>query len=309
VTPWTDADIPDLHARIAIITGANSGTGFETARILAEHGATVVLACRDLDKAATAAERIGRLATILPLDLTSLASIRKAASQVHEEHSRLDLLINNAGIMRPPYGLTEDGFEIQFGTNHLGHFAFTGLVLDLLRDVDGARVVTVTSPAHRQTRGGIDFSDLQSAGKYRAGTAYGRSKLANLLFTYELQSRLEAAGARAISLAAHPGGARTALNRNMPAYTLARGGSWGIWRPITHPAETGALSLVRAAVDPAARGGEYYCPDGRMEFKGHPVRRESNSESRDPEMQHRLWQVSGKLTGVGYDSLDDPGWS
>jgi NAD(P)-dependent dehydrogenase (short-subunit alcohol dehydrogenase family) len=304
MTRWTAADIPDLHGRTAVVTGANTGTGFETARILAEHGAIVVLACRDLGKAATAAARIGRGAQPLHLDLTSLASVRQAAADLHEDHPSLDLLINNAGIMRPPYGRTEDGFELQFGTNHLGHFALTGLVLDLLHDVEGARVVTVTSPAHRQTRGGIDFTDLQAERKYRAGVAYARSKLANLFFAYELQRRLETSGARAISLAAHPGGARTELNRNMPAYTLARGASWGIWRPITHPAEIGALSLMRAAIDPAVRGGEYYCPDGRMEFKGVPVRRESSTESHDIELQRRLWQESTRLTGVRYDLLE-----
>ncbi|GAA4493424.1 SDR family NAD(P)-dependent oxidoreductase [Actinoallomurus oryzae] len=304
MTRWTAADIADLYGRIAVVTGANTGTGFETARLLAEHGATVVLACRDLEKAATAAARIGRGAQILHLDLASLASVRQAAADLHRDYPKLDLLINNAGIMRTPYGRTEDGFEMQFGTNHLGHFAFTGLVLDLLHDVDGARVVTVTSPAHRQTRGGIDFTDLQSERKYRAGSAYSRSKLANLLFAYELQRRLEASGARTVSLAAHPGGARTELNRNMPVYTLARGASWGIWRPITHPAEIGALSLVRAAVDPAARGGEYYCPDGRMEFKGHPVRRESSAESHDADLQRRLWLRSAQLTGVRYDLVE-----
>jgi NAD(P)-dependent dehydrogenase (short-subunit alcohol dehydrogenase family) len=301
---WTAADIPDLNGRIAIVTGANTGVGFETARLLAEHGAIVVLACRDRDKAAIAATRIGRGAQTLRLDLTSLASVRQAAAELHDHHPKLDLLINNAGVMRTPHERTEDGFEIQFGTNHLGHFAFTGLVLDLLRDVEGARIVTVASPAHRQVGGGIDFTDLQSERRYRRGTAYGRSKLANLLFTYELQRRLENSGAKAVSLAAHPGGARTELNRNMPLYTLARGSSWGIWRPITHPASVGALSLVRAAADPDARGGEYYGPAGRLEFKGLPVRRDSSAESHDPELQRRLWQESVKLTAVSYDIVE-----
>ena len=184
---WTTVDVPDQQGRTIVITGANSGVGFETAKVLAQRGAAVVLACRDLDKADRAAARIQAAApranvTTLRLDLASLASVREAASELRSSHPRLDLLINNAGVMRPPYTRTEDGFELQFGTNHLGHFAFTGLVLDRLLAVPGSRIVTVSSPGHR--RGRIDFDELQSIQRYRPMAAYAQSKLANLLFTY-----------------------------------------------------------------------------------------------------------------------------
>lgn len=290
---WTAADIGDQAGRTAVITGASSGVGFETARLLAEHGAGVVLACRNLGKAREAAARIGAGAEIVHLDLTSLASIRVVARELPPT---IDLLVNNAGVMRAPYTRTADGFELHLGTNHLGHFALTGLLLDRMLATPGSRIVTVSSPAHREGR--IDFDDLQLERKYRRGAAYARSKLANLLFTYELQRRLEAAGAETIALAAHPGGARTELNRHLPL--PFRGRSWRLARPITHRADIGALSILRAAVDPAARGAEYYAPAGRAEFKGHPARRESNVHSHDAGAQHRLWAISEELTGVTY---------
>lgn len=298
---WTAEEIGDLNGRTALITGASSGVGLEVARILARRGATVVLACRDSSKAETAEGRIrATLADaslqVLQLDLASSTSIRSAAQELHSRHDHLDLLINNAGVMRTPKNRTEDGFELHLGTNHLGHFAFTGLVLDLLTSVPGSRVVTVTSPAHRQGR--INFEDLQSDQRYQKPVAYAQSKLANLLFAYELQRRLAATGAKTISLAAHPGGARTELNRHMP--WMFRGPSWGLARPITHSVEAGALSLVRAAVDPDAQGGEYYAPAGRFEFKGPPLRKESSAASHDSELAGHLWEVSEKLTGVAY---------
>ncbi|HYS39199.1 MAG TPA: oxidoreductase, partial [Pseudonocardiaceae bacterium] len=189
---WTAADVPDQHGRTVVITGANSGIGFEAAKALAERGATVVLACRDTDRAGLAADRIRADAPnadirITQLDLASLASVRAAAERLRADHLRIDLLINNAGLMIPPYGRTEDGFELQFGTNHLGHFAFTGLLLDRMVGVPGSRIVTVSSNAHKGGR--INFDDLQSAQRYSRMAAYGQSKLANLLFTYELQRR------------------------------------------------------------------------------------------------------------------------
>jgi len=300
---WTTVDVPDQQGRTIVITGANSGVGFETAKVLAQRGAAVVLACRDLDKADRAAARIQAAApranvTTLRLDLASLASVREAASELRSSHPRLDLLINNAGVMRPPYTRTEDGFELQFGTNHLGHFAFTGLVLDRLLAVPGSRIVTVSSPGHR--RGRIDFDDLQSIQRYRPMAAYAQSKLANLLFTYELQQRLTEARAPTVALAAHPGGSRTELNRHMPAVTLARGSSWGIWRLITQSAQIGALSILRSAVAPDARGGDYYGPQGRFEYKGYPTRLQSSARSHDVALQRRLWEQSEQLTGVGY---------
>jgi NAD(P)-dependent dehydrogenase (short-subunit alcohol dehydrogenase family) len=295
---WSAADVPSQAGRTAVVTGGNTGIGFEAARVLAGRGAAVVLACRDAGKAKDAAARItasspGATVSVVRLDLASLASVREAAGEIRASHERLDLLINNAGVMIPPYGTTADGFELQFGINHLGHFALTGLLLDRLLPVPGARVVTVASQAHRAGR--ISFDDLQSQRRYRRQAAYGQSKLANLLFTYELQRRLAAAGAAAAALAAHPGYARTELDRHMPPWM--RAGS------VIAPAQgaaAGALPTLRAATDPAARGGEYYGPSGLFQMRGSPRLVTSNARSRDQETQRRLWQESGRLTGVTY---------
>ena len=301
------SSIEDQSGRTVVITGASSGVGRQAAVVLAGAGANVVLACRDEAKASAVVDHI-RAATpkaqvsVVLLDLASLDSVREAARRIGAEHERIDVLINNAGVMWSPRGTTADGFELQFGTNHLGHFALTGLLLERLLTVDGSRIVTVASPAHKQGR--IDFDDLQSVRRYRRSAAYAQSKLANLLFTYELQRRLTAKGVPTVALAAHPGGARSELNRNMPI--LVRGASWGLARPITHSVEAGALPILHAAVDPAARGGEYYGPDGLFEFKGKPTRLESTSRSHDSEVQRRLWDVSEELTGVRYDALVRP---
>lgn len=299
---WTAERIADQTGRTALITGANTGVGFHTAESLARRGATVVLACRDAERAEQAAARIrgtaprSRVVT-LPLDLAALSSVRAAADQLHTMCSELDLLINNAGVMWAPPGRTRDGFETHLGINHLGHFAFTGLVLDLLRDTPGARIVTVTSPAHRSAQ--LDFDDLRFTRRYRPAAAYARSKLANLLHAHELQRRLVASGSALLSVAAHPGAARTELNRSMPA--LFRGPSWGLWRPFTHTAQHGALPILRAATDPEARGGEYYAPSGPGEFSGHPVVRSSSPGSHGTGAQRTLWEASEQLTGVPYD--------
>jgi NAD(P)-dependent dehydrogenase (short-subunit alcohol dehydrogenase family) len=216
---WTTGDVSDQHGRVALVTEANTGLGFETARMLAGHGATVVLACRDQAKMRDAAARLSATVprgevTTLSLDLASLASIRIAATEFRDRYNRLDLLVNNAGLMIPPYGRTVDGFESQFGVNHLGHFALTGLLIDRLLHTPDSRIVTVSSNAHR--RGTINFDDLQAERGYRPMVAYSQSKLANLLFTYELQRRLTAARASTIALAAHPGAARTDLMRHSP---------------------------------------------------------------------------------------------
>jgi NAD(P)-dependent dehydrogenase (short-subunit alcohol dehydrogenase family) len=300
-TRWTGADVPNQQGRTAVVTGANTGVGFETAKVLAASGATVVLACRDPERAGQAAQRLraavptARLDTIT-LNLASLASVRSAAAELRSRHTRVDMLINNAGVMWAPKGKTTDGFETHFGTNHLGHFAFTGLVLDLLLPVTGSRVVVLSSPAHR--RGGIDFDDLSCDRRYRRVAAYAQSKLANLLFAQMLQAKLEQAHAKTTAVAAHPGGARTELNRHMPVWF--RGQSWGLARPITHPAEVGALSVVRAAVDPAIAGGSYVGPDGWQEFTGYPTLLRPSERARDTELQRRLWQESERLTGVSY---------
>lgn len=294
MSKWTTADMPDLTGRVAVITGANTGLGFETATALAERGAEVVLACRDQGKAQAAADRIGcrvpgAVIDTVELDLASLASVRVAAAAIGARHDRIDLLINNAGVTGLP-GTTEDGFEVQFGVNHLGHFALTGLLLDRITAADAARVVTVSSIGHRCGR--IDLDDPAAP----IGNAYGKSKLANLLFTYELDRRL--ADTSAVALAAHPGGASTDVFRYSPA--AFRLPNLAIARLFGRTPAMGALPTLRAATDPSAAGSEYYGPSGLFEIQGYPERVRSSSDSRDRHRQGRLWEVSERLTGVQY---------
>ncbi len=305
VRRWTTADVPSQSGRTAVVTGASSGLGLETARVLAQRAATVILACRDLARAGRAAQAIRASAPqasvrVVRLDLASLASVREAAGEIALACPRLDLLINNAGVMAVPQQRTEDGFELTFATNHLGHFALTGLLLDRLLAAPGARIVTVASIAHR--RGVMHFDDLQLAGAYRPWRAYEQSKLANLLFTYELQARLQAAGAGPAALAAHPGNARTDLWRWTPRFTQR------LYRPrlrmltfwFAQSAPMGALPTLRAATDPAARGGDYYGPPGRLQYTGYPARVGSSARAHDKAAQRRLWEISEDLTGVSY---------
>jgi NAD(P)-dependent dehydrogenase (short-subunit alcohol dehydrogenase family) len=290
---WTEADAGDQSGRVAVVTGGNSGIGFETARMLAACGMTVVLACRDLAKADQAAAQIvaGAVATVR-LDLASLASVRKAAAELTERYPRLDLLINNAGVMTPPYGRTEDGFEMQIGTNHLGHFALTGLLLERMLPVPGSRVVTVSSVGHR-VRARINFGDLQWERSYSRVRAYGQSKLANLMFTYELQRRLSSAASPTIAVAAHPGFAATELMRHSPAAAAVA--------PLfSQNAAMGALPVLRAATDPGVAGGQYYGPGGFLGLRGYPELVASSRRSRDVTVQRRLWAVSEELTGVTF---------
>jgi NAD(P)-dependent dehydrogenase (short-subunit alcohol dehydrogenase family) len=316
---WTAADVGDQAGRTAVITGGNSGIGFEAARVLAARGATVVLACRDPGQADRAAARIaaglaasppdggsraggpraGAVQTVR-LDLASLASVRKAAEELSARFARVDLLINNAGVMMPPYGRTEDGFELQFGTNHLGHLALTGLLLERLLEIEGSRVVTVSSNGHRVGR--INLGDLQSERGYRKMRAYSQSKLANLMFTYELQRRLAAAGAPTIALAAHPGTSRTQLMRHMsgPSRAVATAQLGPVTSWFAQSAEMGALPMLRAATDPQALGGQYYGPGGAFELTGYPVLTEPASRARDVGVQERLWSESERLTGVRF---------
>jgi NAD(P)-dependent dehydrogenase (short-subunit alcohol dehydrogenase family) len=302
---WTARDVPDQHGRIALITGANSGIGLETAKVLAARGALLVLAGRDPGRTLAAAGQVraaaaGAKVETAELDLASLDSVRAAAADIAGRFERLDLLINNAGVMFTPHQRTKDGFELQFGTNHLGHFALTGLLLPAMLAVPGSRVVTVSSNAHRTGR--IDLDDLMSSRRYNRYTAYGQSKLANLMFTYELQRRLAAAGAATIATAAHPGTARTELTRHMASVASSAMSSrfralnsWWV-----QDAVMGALPTLRAATDPAATGGAYYGPDGLMQMTGYPVLVRSTGRSQNAEVQRRLWAESEKLTGVSY---------
>jgi NAD(P)-dependent dehydrogenase (short-subunit alcohol dehydrogenase family) len=298
---WTADDVPTQHGRLAVVTGANTGLGFETATVLAARGASVVLAVRDVEKGKHAAARIaegapGANVTVQRLDLTSLDSVRAAADEVRTQHPKIDLLINNAGVMYTPKQTTRDGFELQFGTNHLGHFALTGLLLEQMLPVAGSRVVTVSSVGHR-IRAQIHVDDLQWERSYSRVGAYGQSKLANLMFTYELQRRLADKGTT-IALAAHPGGSNTELMRNMPA---ALRGLSSVFTPlIAQSAAMGALPILRAATDPGVLGGQYYGPDGFAETRGHPKLVESSKRSHDTDMQRRLWTISEELTGVTF---------
>jgi NAD(P)-dependent dehydrogenase (short-subunit alcohol dehydrogenase family) len=293
---WTEQHIPDQHGRVAIVTGANTGLGFETARMLAERGAAVVLAVRDVEKGKQAAARITGDVTVQALDLTSLDSIRSAAADLRAAHPRIDLLINNAGVMYTPRQHTADGFELQFGTNHLGHFALTGLLLDRLLPVPGSRVVTVSSVGHR-IRAAIHFDDLQWERSYSRVGAYGQSKLANLLFTYELQRRLAPHGTT-VAVAAHPGVSNTELVRNTPA-ALRMPITW-LAPLLTQKPEMGALPTLRAATDPEVVGGQYYGPGNRGEIRGYPKLVASSRDSHDRTTQQRLWTVSEDLTGVTF---------
>jgi NAD(P)-dependent dehydrogenase (short-subunit alcohol dehydrogenase family) len=294
---WTSDDVPGQRGRLAVVTGANTGLGFETARVLAARGASVVLAVRDTDKGKAAAARIagtapGANVTVQPLDLASLDSIRAAAGELRARHPRIDLLINNAGVMFPPRQTTRDGFELQLGTNHLGHFALTGLLLEQMLPVPGSRVVTVSSQAHR-IGARINFDDLQAERSYRRVAAYSQSKLANLMFTYELQRRLSSAATTTIAVAAHPGLAATELTRHTPAIA-----AFFYARVISQNPAMGALPTLRAATDPGVLGGQYYGPGRLLGTRGYPKLAASSRQSRDTAIQRRLWTVSEELTGV-----------
>jgi NAD(P)-dependent dehydrogenase (short-subunit alcohol dehydrogenase family) len=299
MSKWTTADIPDQTGRTAVITGANTGLGYETASALAAKGAHVVLAVRNLDKGKAAADLIttrtpGASVALQELDLTSLESIREAAEQLRFTYDEIDLLINNAGVMMTPKSTTKDGFELQFGTNHLGHFALTNLLLDRVLAAPNSRVVTVSSTGHRFARG-IRFDDLQSEHSYSRVGAYGQSKLANLMFTYELQRRLQ--DTDTIAAAAHPGGSNTELTRNLP---VAVRGLATVLAPLMQGPQMGALPTLRAATDPGVLGGQYFGPDGFAEQRGYPKVVASTQASHDIEAQRRLWAVSEELSGVTF---------
>jgi NAD(P)-dependent dehydrogenase (short-subunit alcohol dehydrogenase family) len=299
---WTTSDIPDQSGRVAIVTGANTGLGYHAAAALAQTGAHVVLAVRNLEKGNLALARIVAAhhdadVTLQELDLSSLASVRAAAAALRQAYPRIDLLINNAGVMWTPKQLTDDGFEMQFGTNHLGHFALSGLLLENLLPVRGSRVVTVSSMGHR-LRAAIHFDDLQWERSYDRYAAYGQSKLANLLFTYELQRRLADHHKNTIAVAAHPGASSTELGRSVP--TLLKPLFTVAGPLLFQSAAMGSLPTLRAATDPGVEGGQYYGPDGLGEQRGHPEVVSSSAQSHDEDLQRRLWTVSEELTGVTY---------
>ena len=300
---WNSSQVGDQKEKTVIITGANSGIGFESARVFASHGARVIFACRDPKKAEDAIAQIreGNPAaemTFIPLDLASLASIRNFTEQFIALYDNLDVLLNNAGVMMVPYGMTVDGFERQLGTNHFGHFALTGLLIDHLVNTPGSRVVNISSNAHYS--GEIDFSNLfYEEGGYTPKGAYNRSKLANLLFTYELQRRLENKGESTLALAAHPGISATGVADHF----LSQPFTWlirGAMKLVFQSAAMGALPGLRAAVDPKAIGGQYYGPDAKGEKSGYPIVVDSNSASKNEEAARTLWERSEELTGVTY---------
>ncbi len=295
---YTEYDVPDQTGKTVFITGANTGIGFETARVLAVRGAKVLLGCRSEEKANQAIEKImtiNKAAQLewVPLDLISLQSVSQAAARVLQEE-RLDVLINNAGVMMPPKTLTEDGFELQFGVNHLGHFALTLPLLDLLGKTPGSRVVNVSSLAHRQGR--IDFDDLQASKSYNPMPRYGMSKVANLYFTFELGRFVESKNLDIICCACHPGVAETELSRHLPGW-------YGLVAPFVRPwfntPAEGALPTLMAATGDDVATGDYYGPQMRGETARSAGRAHISSHAKDDAIAKRLWEVSTELTGLG----------
>jgi len=292
---WTAKDIVGVKGKVTVITGANSGIGKEAARVFAQKGAVVVLAVRSMERGEQAAADIRKefpksRVEVLELDLSSIKSVKRFAKTLSSKYNHLDYLINNAGVMMPPYSKTEDGFELQFGTNHLGHFALTGLVLPMLKSAKNATIVNVSSLAH--LRGDIDFDDLAwDERKYNPQKAYGDSKLANLLFTYELSRKLEGTGVKVT--AAHPGWTQTNLQINSLMYKF-------LSPLLAQKPKMGALPTLRAAISPKAKTGDYFGPSGLQGVRGYPVKVASNDKSHDKSVAKKLWRVSEKLTGIRY---------
>ena len=295
---WTAEKVPGLEGKIAIVTGSSSGIGFETTRVLADNGAEVIIAVRNKEKGDIAVQKIATQNSkanikVMLLDLADLKSVKQFANNFKQKYSTLDLLINNAGVMMPPYGKTKDGFELQFGTNHLGHFALTGQLIDVLKNTSNSRIINVSSGAHNW--GNIDFNDLSWQNrKYKASRAYGDSKLANLYFTYELQYRLKNNNSNLIVTAAHPGWTATELQRHSGVFSFLNNFfAMPIWQ--------GTLPTLRAATDKTAKSGDYFGPNGFREMRGYPIKVDSNQLSHDKEVANKLWSVSEELTGIKYN--------
>jgi len=306
--PWDKTQIPTLTGKTALVTGANSGLGYEITLALAEKGAHVIMACRNLDKANQAAANIRKqvanaVLTIKELNLSDLASVRRFATEIQPQLTKLDLLINNAGIMAIPERQTADGFEMQFGTNHLGHFALTAFLLQPLLATPGARVVSVSSGLHENAT--INFADLMGKQGYDKWKAYGQSKLANLLFAYELQRKFVKAGMQAISVGAHPGYAATNLQSGGESFieriAMAAGN-----RLLAQSAATGALPILYAATARDVNGCDYIGPTGFQGMRGAAGKVRSNAESYNEEIATKLWNISIELTGVTYAELQTP---
>jgi len=293
---WTANNISEQSGKTIIITGANSGIGYEAARALAIKSATVIMACRNLDKGEKAAAQIQRenpkgKVILEQLDLADLNSIKKFTHRFLVDYDRLDVLINNAGVMAIPYRQTADGFEMQIGTNHLGHFALTGLLIDKLEKTPNSRIVTVSSYAH--IIGRINFDDLNSEKHYQKWLAYGQSKLANLLFAYELQRRSTANSGNPISIAVHPGYAATNLQNSSSFFSLTN-------RFMAQSQEMGALPTLYAATSSEIQGGEYIGPDGFLAQRGYPHKARSSKQSYKQETAQNLWEISEELTGIQF---------
>jgi len=295
---WNAEKIPDQSGKAVIVTGSSSGIGYEAARVLANKNAEVIIAVRNFDKGNAAAEKIRKQnkdtdVKVKNLDLADLASVKSFADEFKRKYPRLDRLINDAGVMIPPYSKTTNGFELQFGTNHLGHFALTAQLLDLLNKTKDSRVVNVSSGAHRY--GNIDFDDLTWEKRpYKAWRAYGDSKIANLYFTFELNKHLRESGSHVIVTAAHPGWTATDLQRHTGIVDFLNGF-------FAQDISMGALPTLRAAYDSDVRGGAYFGPNGFMEMRGFPVEVQPIKSAMDAAIAKKLWNVSEKLTGVKFE--------
>jgi len=304
-TKWTIENIPDLTGKVIIVTGGNSGLGFESVKAFAESGAEVVLAGRSIEKGETAKTQImksnptGKI-RVMKLDLMDFSSIKEFTREFREKNDQLNVLLNNAGIMTTPYFLTKDGLEAQNGTNHFGHYALTGLLMDLIVKTPGSRIVNVSSNAHKY--GKMDFENLlfENGKDYTPMKSYARSKLSNLLFTYELQRAFESKVIDSIAVAAHPGASRTNLGRFLENKWWFKP-LFALMAPFTQDQAQGALPQIRASVDPDVRGGEYYGPSGFGEMKGDPVLVKSNNASHNLGDAKKLWEVSQKLTSITYE--------